>query len=247
MIGYCIPLFIASIPFYLQKYGPQSLLTDEVDSWCGIKRKERNTSLMKSNDLIYDNLDENKYMEINENGFPFKNKDIKEKFIFSIEKEDNFIDYEALFIDLFIRVFPISACCLINTIFYIKILKIYVMMSSKSQLLVVVHHRIIWMLILPIFCWFCEIVLRILEFTNSIKYKKENDLYVYIIEIIDSIILPFYGAGNFFIYAWNPFVRQEWGKKIFESNESNEKENEIGQNFKIDRIQKKNGKNKPEN
>lgn len=234
-IGYFIPFFIALIPLYFKKYGPQSLLTDKVDSWCGIRRNRDNNTFFN----ISDNFTRNKHMNLIENEPSSISIDNLEKIIFfSNENEENFTDYEAISIDFWIRVFPICLCLLINLIFYIKIVKLYVMVKFKSQLLVLVHHRIIFILLLPILCWSCEIMLRILEFTNSVKSKGENELYVYIIEIIDSIILPLYGAGNFLIYACNPFVIQEWKKICCVSNEIIEKENEIGSNFNINSREK---------
>lgn len=236
-IGYLVPLILSIIPFFFEKYGPQSLLTDKVNSWCGIKRDDLNNYTMNNdNSSIYNNFNEQKYI-VDKSEVSFQNNDAQKRLFFSNVTEEFFYDHNALCIDFFIRVLPVSACFFINAIFYNKIRKIYNMVNSKPQLLVVVHDRIIWILILPIFCWSCEIILRILEYTNCIKYKNENQLYIHIIEMIDSIILPLYGAGNFFIYAWNPFVREQWKKRIYERNKEYEKENETEQNFQIGNIQ----------
>ena len=164
-LGYCIPLLISLVPLIMQKYGPQSFLTDHTNNWCGIVR---------------DGGGNDEYAEL---------------------------------LDFLLRFVPILLCFCLNLVLYYQVGKHFRTIVSKSSLLITINAKIKFFPVIPVFCWFIEmVVFRILEAGDLLN---TDDTWLYVLEILDSLLIHSQGFLNFMLYGMTKDVKREWMRLIF--------------------------------
>lgn len=173
-LGYCIPLLISFVPLILNKYGPQSFMTDSTNNWCGIER----------------------------------------------DKNDDIDEYAEL-LDFLLRLLPILLCLCFNLILYYQVGRHFKTITSKSNLINTINTKIKFFPLIPVACWFIEMVIfRILEAGGLLNNKDATWLYV--LEILDALLIHSQGFFNFLLYGMTKNVKREWMGLIFKKKFDNE-------------------------
>lgn len=139
-----------------------------------------------------------------------------------ITREKN-ADSNNLYYDIGLRFFPVVACSLLwNLYFCYKLWMFLKGFQVNTNLMCAIRKKIIFIPIIPIFCWSIEIFFRVQECFKYLKQNGDSSYFDEILQISDMVLIHLHPILNFLIYANTSYFKREWCNYLSNQNKNDQ-------------------------